>query len=275
MAQAAQEIYNGIRDYLDWYFSEGINAIHEETIEISSHCPVDLKITDPLGRVFSIQTNGISDAIYESSSEGDTVFLPEIGGNYLISVIPEGTALHTDTFTLEMTRGGVTNVLAQSALIADILNDPCIFSTESTSIAFEYTPTTVNRPENNELKLTLTLTSLSTGSGIPQKDVQVQCYVPSGSSVGWTAPVTVTTDDTGIASLVLIVPSDWPNGEYIVKAIFAGDETYSACIKNTGPINSGGNFFVVPEYLFGGLATLGACFAALVLVKRKSIIESI
>jgi len=62
-------------------------------------------------------------------------------------------------------------------------------------------------------------------------------------------------------------------GKYDIAIDVNGNGKYDAgidALDNNDVVNNAG-FFVVPEYLFGGLAALGACFAALALVKRKSL----
>ncbi len=57
-----------------------------------------------------------------------------------------------------------------------------------------------------------------------------------------------------------------PNGEYILQANFIEETLYLACSDTTSP----NNLFVVPEYLFGSLAAVGACFAAFLFFKKRS-----
>jgi N-acetylmuramoyl-L-alanine amidase len=121
---AAIGISSGIREYLKWYnLGGGIQLAHRNALRIIGHCPIDLEITDSIGRVFSKTTNEIPDAIYDEGPDADTVYLPDADG-YHIKVIPEEGALPTDTFTLKVTMDGVTTVLAENVAIADIPNTP-------------------------------------------------------------------------------------------------------------------------------------------------------
>lgn len=60
-------------------------------------------------------------------------------------------------------------------------------------------------------------------------------------------------------------------GTYYFRAVYAGDVNYAGSQSVNDAEVLMVTSFVVPEYLFGGLAALGACLAALVVVKRKSI----
>jgi N-acetylmuramoyl-L-alanine amidase len=123
----AEAIYESIIQYFEWYNSvEGLQAAHRSTM-IAAHCPVDLEVTDLAGRVFSKTMNEIPDAIYDEGSDADTVYLPD-ADSYQIKVIPEEGALPTDNFTLEVTRNGVTTVLAENVAIADIPSTPYTYS---------------------------------------------------------------------------------------------------------------------------------------------------
>ena len=65
------------------------------------------------------------------------------------------------------------------------------------------------------------------------------------------------------------VPATSANGQYAIKAEFAGYRYYLKSSATTGTLGNESHLFVVPEYLLGGLAVLIACFAALVLYNTR------
>jgi hypothetical protein len=54
-----------------------------------------------------------------------------------------------------------------------------------------------------------------------------------------------------------------------VKASFAGDDAHTASEAITTGTSGGGGLFVVPEYVLGGLAVLGACFVGFAIFKKR------
>jgi len=107
---------------------------------VSSWSPVDLVITSPVGLTVSKTVNEMPGAEYiEYDFDGDgeledQVLLPDtVFGNYQIQVVPDGTALPTDSFSLYVENSYWTNriVLAENELIANIPPTPYTFSTFS------------------------------------------------------------------------------------------------------------------------------------------------
>jgi len=105
------------------------------------YSPVDLIITDPDGLVLSKQGTEIPGATYEEididgDGELDDLFaIPERKtGDYLIRVIPEPSASPTDTYTLGVSAGGVTIILAENVQIADIPSVGYIIRSTETEI---------------------------------------------------------------------------------------------------------------------------------------------
>jgi hypothetical protein len=85
----------------------------------------------------------------------------------------------------------------------------------------------------------------------------------------WTTIGTTTTTTNGVYQYNWNIPPTITKGQYALQAQFAGDSYYDESSATTGGAGNGGNLFVLPEYLLGGLAALGACFAALVLFKER------
>ncbi len=75
----------------------------------------------------------------------------------------------------------------------------------------------------------------------------------------------LTTDTNGLFSFEWAVPQGTPQGYYIIKATFIGAIGYA---PSTAATSNQMNLFVVPEYLFGGLISIAACFAALMCFKK-------
>lgn len=107
-------------------------------INITAYSPVDLRVTNPEGLVIDKQSNEIPGASYvETDINGDgnpddIIVIPEHKiGDYRIAVFPEPNAEPTDTYTLEVSSGGTTLVLAKDIPISDIPEQPYIIeSTE-------------------------------------------------------------------------------------------------------------------------------------------------
>ena len=79
---------------------------------------------------------------------------------------------------------------------------------------------------------------------------------------------TTLTQADGTYHYVWTVPASLPNGQYIVKADFAGDSQFLDCSS----ADSGGNLSVnvLPEYAFGGLTAMIICLAAMMLVFKRN-----
>jgi pimeloyl-ACP methyl ester carboxylesterase len=89
--------------------------------------PVDVIVTDPLGRVLSKTANSIGLASYEeietpTGDRHDTVIIPvAIQGTYQVQVVPEPGASPLSTFTLTVAKNSSSFVLANRVQIKDIL----------------------------------------------------------------------------------------------------------------------------------------------------------
>ena len=121
------------------------------------YSPVDLTITDPDGLILSKQESEIPGATYEEidideDGELDDLFaIPERKtGDYLIQIIPEPGASPTDTYSLEVSAGGVTLMLADNAQIGDIPSQGYIIRSTEAKIeqiipaTIDFDPDTIN-----------------------------------------------------------------------------------------------------------------------------------
>src|SRR5262249_864113 len=87
-----------------------IHGIDGMQIRLGS--PADLIVADPVGQTISKTFNSISLSLYDEIEEGDSlhdvITIPlAVSGTYNIQVIPEPTALPSDTFSLEVIQDGV------------------------------------------------------------------------------------------------------------------------------------------------------------------------
>jgi hypothetical protein len=135
----------------------------------------------------------------------------------------------------------------------------------STSLTISCIPTTIDKTGTDQTVISGVLTS--SGSGIGGKTITLQ-YSDGGA---WHTIATTTTLASGAYSYSWDVPAVLANGQYVIKANFAGDSYYSGSSEATGTLCNGGNLFVVPEYLWGGLAALLSCFGALILFKKRGV----
>jgi hypothetical protein len=105
---------------------------------ITGYSPIDLIVTDPIGRIVSKETNQIDSAEYIEADldyDGkleDKVIIPSSElGEFQIQVIPDSTALPSDSFTLTVQYSYFENTefLAQDMLISEIPPAPFTFQT--------------------------------------------------------------------------------------------------------------------------------------------------
>jgi cell wall-associated NlpC family hydrolase len=124
---------------------------------ISSHSPVNLIITDPDGiminkEIFETPTSSYSEWDIDGDGDlDDMISFPERKiGDYLIEVVPEPGALPTDTYTLDVTIGGETIVLAENVQISNIPTNPYIIRSTSTGIVLllDTTPPVITNISN-------------------------------------------------------------------------------------------------------------------------------
>lgn len=104
-------------------------------------CPIDLVITDPDGLVLSGSQNEIPGAIYaeldidEDGDLDDAFVIPEQkAGSYSIHVIPEADASPTDTFTLIVSSGTLSIVIADNIRISEIPYEAYLLEATETEI---------------------------------------------------------------------------------------------------------------------------------------------
>jgi hypothetical protein len=136
-----------------------------------------------------------------------------------------------------------------------------------TSITINCNPTSVDKTGTDPATISGVLTSSSTG--VSGKTIVLSYF----KDVAWIQIGTTTTGAGGVYQYSWDVPATLANGQYVLKAEFAGDSTYTTSSAVTGTSGNGASLFVLPEYLWGGLAAMMACFAALVLFKKRNSIH--
>ena len=112
----------GTARYCDGYIDElrvyGYQG-SPQYLEFLTDCPVDIQVIDPLGRIVDKFQNEILGATYleqdfnHDGSLDDKIIVPKRHGNYTVSVFPETGADPEDTYTLSVTDGDYTFVLAK------------------------------------------------------------------------------------------------------------------------------------------------------------------
>jgi len=109
---------------------------------IRAFCPIDLSVVDPEGFVISKSTNAILEATYiEADLNGDgdpddQIIIPNRkAGGYQIRVIPEERAFPIDRYTLEVSDGLDTIVLADYVRVGDIPEGPYVVKSTAEGIS--------------------------------------------------------------------------------------------------------------------------------------------
>ncbi|MCW4025073.1 MAG: hypothetical protein NWF01_08575 [Candidatus Bathyarchaeota archaeon] len=140
-------------------------------------------------------------------------------------------------------------------------------SPAETALNVTCTPNTVDRTVTNNTIISGQLTSSCVGVAgktISLAYLNTTTYIPIA---------TVTTQSDGTFSYNWEVPAYIQNGEYTIQAQFAGDSNYEASSANTGSGSNGPNLFVLPEYELGTITAIIACFAAVLLFKKRSTLK--
>jgi hypothetical protein len=143
-----------------------------------------------------------------------------------------------------------------------------VLTVDPTALTVDVKPKTVDK--NTESSATISGYLTSSGAGLKGYTIRVGYNTGSGwRDVG---SGTITTGNNGYYEISFPVTPTMQNGYVAFRASFAGTTDYSAC----GPVYTGvvgeqqGNLHVVPEYALCGLLALAACFAAFIMVKKRS-----
>jgi hypothetical protein len=132
---------------------------------------------------------------------------------------------------------------------------------KDTTLTVSAVPTTVDKTGGQFTTISGILTSQN--KGVSGKTISLYYNIGKEDKL----ITTVTTGASGSYSFNWYPAITLPNGVYVIKAAFAGDSNYKASNAAT---TCRGDLHVVPEYAFGGLLALTACFAALIVYKKRS-----
>ncbi len=139
----------------------------------------------------------------------------------------------------------------------------------STEITVQCNPTTGNIIDSQTTTICGSLTSKDKGiSGSIKLFYQAGATGPNDPNHGnnW-IPITTVTSNKGACSYQWNPSDTLPNGWYWIKAEFSGDASHQGNYAVTCWCRHS-NLFHVPEYTFGALVSLAACFAALLAFKK-------
>lgn len=134
---------------------------------------------------------------------------------------------------------------------------------ETTTLNIQVSPPTVDKYGASTAAISGQLIEEKTNNGISGKRIFLS-YIDTTEHQIFT-PTQILTGENGYYSYQWDVPANVPNGQYIIKAFFNADDYYTSSQATTIP----NLLFVVPEYLFGGLAAIGACFAGFAVFKKS------
>lgn len=237
-------------DYYSWKEWVGRNSdtralyfgrlVADGGITVNSHSPVDLVVTDPYGYVVSKQVNEISWATYfELDLDGDgnlddQIIIPiRKVGDYQIMVEPEPYAWPTDIYSLEVSAGDTTMVLAENVPISDIPSEGYGIRSTGTTIELRLTELTISpasftlQPEDS-----ITLTATLTYNGIPLAGKPITW----STVVGGISPSSGTTDFQGQVEVTYTPPTVDTSTSVTISASFAGDNLYGLSSDNSSGI---------------------------------------
>lgn len=107
-------------------FSAILCALDPRCFVLTTRSPVDVEITAPDGRSLGKQLTEIPGAAYMELDDeighpiATTMIVFPLPGDYAIKVTPKTGAASTDTYTIEITRDGITTLLVQNQQLRDI-----------------------------------------------------------------------------------------------------------------------------------------------------------
>ena len=140
------QLYDGkydifsVYDWTDHPF-DPFNWFSDIPFLINFFSPIDIEVVDPEGRIINQSRNDFSNGCYvnlDINNDGDQdgmVLIPKTTGEYLITVVPKPDASPSDTYTLKVSYGGDTLVLAENVPISDIPAQPYIIESTEEGIS--------------------------------------------------------------------------------------------------------------------------------------------
>ena len=224
--------YNGNYEVFH-VFADFPDYLAQNSILIQVRSPIDIDVEDPEGYIISKQSNDILGALYtETGINGDgypddLVLIPNRKtGDYQITVIPEPDARDTDTYTLEVTAGDTTIILAEDVQIADIPAQPYVVESTEEGIFQKIGDTTPPTIES----VTLNAYTIS-------PDASIHVTVEATDNVGVTS---VTADDFALVETGstwegdITAPSDTGDYTLTIRAEDAADTKKKTRINAVG-----------------------------------------
>jgi hypothetical protein len=170
------------------------------------------------------------------------------------------------TFASWTKTGSITIADASKTATTATINGPGSITVDfakpkDTQLTVSVYPKTVNKFGDQVTIITGKLTS--NHQGVPNEPIVLMYNCGNGDN-----PITsATTDSTGSYSYDWNPNDKLPNGIYVIKATFTGDNNYKASSAAT---SCRGDLTVIPEYLYGALAAMVACFGGFVVFKKRS-----
>jgi len=132
-------------------------SVNDFPLLLTLYSPVTLRITDPDGLTLAEDQSEIDGAYYriiDTDADGHdeqlAIFLWPKEGSHYVEVIPNPNALTTDTYSLEVTSGSKTVILAENIPIKDIPPQPYIIRVTEDGIVpiipatVDFNPDTLN-----------------------------------------------------------------------------------------------------------------------------------
>ena len=136
-----------------------------------------------------------------------------------------------------------------------------VYQQKTTCLTVTFSPTKVDSTKSQCTIISGILTC-------PNNDVCGEtitlCYCPVASQYSWTTIGSTTTSTKGAYQYQWTPTIE--NGAYFIKAEFAGDRNYKSSTAMTSCSDL--SLIVLPEYLYGALAAIFACFGALTVYIR-------
>jgi len=191
----------------------------------------------------------------------------------------------TPTFTFTPDEGySVSDVkvdnIAVTSTTSTTYQFPAVSATHTIEVTFSLNkqPTILTVKSNPEtipttggpITITATLTD-DNNQPLAGKSITIVCTL----SAGGTLQATQLTDSNGQIKPTFTVPNGQPYGSfYVITATFDGDSQHLSQNAVTHNETGEGGLMVVPEYIIGALAALGACFVSFAIYKKRSSLPS-
>ncbi len=230
---------------LDWF--NGLPAVQGQYAVVSMS-PVDLSVTDPLGRTTSRSVQGIPDSAYFELDFGGALPHPidvvliraslEAQGNYKIGVTPDSTATMGDTFSLLTVSG------------------------------------TVSAPQVRVLAMDspVPLGTTVTFSDAPLRTVSAASYAPPGEMAKSMIMISLA---SGLARGTAIAPgTDWPT-QLLNTQVMITDSAGLTAVALLYYVDPGDVIFLVPPEIASGDATVTIQSGTGGIVSQPMVVENV